>query len=120
MDNLDPSNPTSRLGSFGLGLGALGALLCGVLIVWIVILAIRGTNLQSGDTGGAMGVGIAYVGMIPCAAVPVALICIVGATASGVALREKWSRAAGLGLLLSVAAPVMALISYVIGFAVLK
>src|SRR4051794_40366759 len=60
----------------------IGAVFCAMLLFAILATTAWGLTLRNGDTGGAMGVGLMFVGLIPMASALVGLYCLVGVVLS--------------------------------------
>jgi hypothetical protein len=97
----------------------IGAVSCGLLIVATVAVTIWGFTIRGGDTGGAMGVGLAFFVFLPLLAIPVGLVCLAGAGLSRVVLQRHDARAAKRGLWISLLAPLAVLAIYGLCFGLL-
>ena len=114
-----PPPQPSRLGRIGKWFGISGAILCGVWVFVIMGLAIANTTV-SHVSGGGLGFAMAYITIIPIAFIPIAIVCLLGAVLSGLAWRHKATSDARIGLMLSLAAPGVAVVCYALGFAMLS
>lgn len=107
----------SRLGQFGKWFGIVGAVLGGLPIAFIAKTVIVGMNVQPGDTGGAMSIGMAYIVLIPMVSIPMVVFCLFGIVLSGLSLRQRETRDAQLGLVLAMFTPVIVAGCYLAGYA---
>jgi len=101
-----------RLDLWAQTLGRLSGILCGLLILAIVATTVWACSIRDGDTGGAMGAGLTFVVLLPLAAIPVGLVCLVGAIVSIGAMRRDSSAEARCGLWLSLGGPVAVVLCY--------
>lgn len=119
MDDVHTHAEKPRLVRVSKWLGIVAATLCGALIIWIVLLVVVG--FASRDTPNALfGLGIVYMAMVPLAAIPALLACIVGTICAAIAIRKHPDgRSAHKGLWLSIYGAVALLVSYGLGFGLL-
>jgi hypothetical protein len=112
MDNLQPSVPVSRPGSYAKWVCIVGLVLCCVPLLGIVAALIQNAKLPPGDTGEAMGLGLMYVLVLPWTFAPAVIVCGCGAAMSALAGRGHSGRDSRIWLALSVAGPVLVVICY--------
>ena len=92
------------LSSFAKRFGIFNAVLCGLTVFYVVV-AVNSSN--------SLAAHIALIGVIPRILIPVGLCCLVGAILSaGLALGKHANRDAVIGLLLSLASPLITIACY--------
>ena len=106
-----PSLSTFRLGRTAKWFGIVGAVLCGLLVLMILTTVIADPYFRHGGGQGFGPIGLVFVYalLIPTLFAPVAVVCFVGAVLSELARRQQAGSDARIGLLLSVAAPLVVL-----------
>ena len=110
--DVQSSGNGGTLESVAIWFARIGAIFCGLLVVAILITTFWGFTIRSGDTGGAMGVGLTFMIFLPLASIPVGLICLAAAICSRIALKRQSSPNAQISFRLAMGAPIAVVAVY--------